>query len=129
MNNFEDVLIEKERESIVSSLIETNKDNVFLEYLNQDGKLALLSEILKEYPPSKSYRTRTTAALYILIKSLGVSRPLMFLSDLLDSKPVNINARITAAKKKGYLSSRVATSYQEAKAEYINVQSGKFFRV
>jgi hypothetical protein len=129
MNNFEDMLIEKEREVIVSSLIKTNKENVFLEYLNQEGKLAVLLEILKEYPPSKSYRTRTTAALYLLVKSLGISRPLIFLSDLLNSKPVNINARINAAKEKGYLSSRSAPSYQEAKDEYIRVQSGQFFRV
>jgi hypothetical protein len=95
MNNFEDMLIEKEREVVVSSLIKTNKDNVFLEYLNQEGKLAVLLEILKEYPPSKSYRTRTTAALYLLVKSLGISRPLIFLSDLLNSKPVNINANLS----------------------------------
>lgn len=129
MNSFNDVLIEKERKSIVSSLIETDKDKVFLEYLNQEGRVALLLEILEEYPPSKKYRTRTTAALYSLIKSLDISKPLIFLSNLLDSKPENINQRIQIAIEKGYLSSRSASSYQEAKAQYINMQSEKFSRV
>ena len=126
MNSFNDVLIEKERESIVSSLIETDKDKVFLEYLNQEGKMALLLEILKEYPPSRSSRTRTTAALYSLIKSLSISKPLIFLSNLLDSKPENINQRIQTAIEKGYLSNRSAPSYQKAKIEYIKVHSGNF---
>jgi hypothetical protein len=119
-------MIEKERKSIVSSLIETDKDKVFLDYLNQDGKMALLSEILKEYPPSKKLRTRTTASLYSLIKSLGISRPLIFLSNLLDSKPANINQRIQVAIEKGYLSSRSASSYQEAKTEYIKLHLRNF---
>lgn len=123
MNSFNDVLIEKERKSIVSSLIETNKDRIFLEYLNQDGKMALLSEILEEYPPSKKFKTKTTASLYSLIKSLGISRPLIFLSNLLDSKPENINQRIQMAIEKGYLSSRSAPSYQEAKTEYITLHN------
>jgi hypothetical protein len=126
MNSFNDVLIEKERKSIVSSLIETDKDKVFLEYLNQEGRMALLTEILNEYPPSKKFRTRTTAALYSLIKSLGISRPLIFLSDLLESKPANINQRIQIAIEKGYLSGRSAPSYQEAKTEYIKFHSGNF---
>ena len=126
MNNFSDLMIEKERKSIVSSLIETDKDKVFLDYLNQDGKMALLSEILKEYPPSKKLRTRTTASLYSLIKSLGISRPLIFLSNLLDSKPANINQRIQVAIEKGYLSSRSASSYQEAKTEYIKLHLRNF---
>jgi hypothetical protein len=127
MNNFEDILIEKERDSIVSFLMQTDRDKIFLEYLNQEGRLALLSEILKEYPPTSDYRSRSkmTATLYLLVKSLGISKPLIFLSALLKSKPANINQRLWTAIDNGYISGRSAPTYREAKAEYINIQSGK----
>ena len=127
MDEIENMLIEKERDSIVSFLMQTDRDKIFLEYLNQEGRVALLSEILKDYPPPVSYKSRSmaTATLYLLVKSLGISKPLMFLSDILKSKPANINQRIKVAIDNGYISDRAAPTYREAKTAYINVQSGK----
>jgi len=126
MNNFIEVLEEKELEAVVSSLVKTNKDAPFLKYLNDEGRKALFFELIREYPIKKGKSwTKTTAALYSLAKSLGISRILLFLSELLDAPTANINQRIQIAVDKGYISSRNydEKDYQQAKENYIKVYS------
>jgi len=122
MNDFVSVLESKEIDSIVSSLVCTDKDRLFLKYLNDDGRKALFFEILKEYPLKKGMsRIKTTAALYLLAKSLGISKVNTFLSKTLDVKLFNINSRIHVAKDKGYVVDGIG--YIEAKQNYVALQS------
>jgi len=126
MNSFIKVLEEQDTEVVVSSLVKTNKDVAFLKYLNDEGRKALFFEIFKEHPIKKGVsRSKATASLYVLAKSLGIGKVLLFLSELLNSKPANIHGRITIAKKKGYIPSVIKNSvgYEEAKLNYITMNS------
>jgi len=124
MNSFIKVLEEQDTEIVVSSLVKTNKDVAFLKYLNDEGRKALFFEVIKEYPikRGKSW-TMTTGALYSLAKSLGISRILLFLSEILNAPTVNINQRIKLAVDKGYIPSRNFDDkdYQKAKENYIKM--------
>jgi hypothetical protein len=124
MNSFIEVLEEKDLESVISTLVHTNKDVPFLKYLNNEGRKALFFEVIKEHPirRGKSW-TMTTGALYSLAKSLGISKILLFLSELLGAPTVNINQRIKLAVDKGYIPSRDYDDkdYQQAKEKYIKM--------
>lgn len=124
MNSFIEVLEEQDTEIVVSSLVKTNKDVAFLKYLNDEGRKALFFEVIKEHPikRGKSW-TMTTGALYSLAKSLGISKILLFLSDILDAPTANINQRIQIAIEKGYITSRNYSDkdYQKAKEKYIKM--------
>jgi 3-polyprenyl-4-hydroxybenzoate decarboxylase len=126
MNSFIEVLEEQDTEIVVSSLVKTNKDVAFLKYLNNEGRKALFFEVIKEYPikRGKSW-TMTTGALYSLAKSLGISKILLFLSEILNAPTVNINQRIKLAVDKGYIPSRNYDDkdYQQAKENYIKMYS------
>jgi len=126
MNSFIEVLEEQDTEIVVSSLVKTNKDVAFLKYLNDEGRKALFFEVIKEHPikRGKSW-TMTTGALYSLAKSLGISKILLFLSEILNAPTVNINQRIKLAVDRGYIPSRnfEDKDYQQAKENYIKMYS------
>jgi hypothetical protein len=67
----------------------------------------------------------TTGALYSLAKSLGISKILLFLSEILNAPTVNINQRIKLAVDRGYIPSRnfEDKDYQQAKENYIKMYS------
>jgi hypothetical protein len=121
MSDFQNTLTEKETESILSALINTDKDTLFIKYLNQDGRMALFQSIIKEYPIKRvASRVYTTVLVYNLLKSLGISRPQQILGGLFNTNVRAINQRIQTAKAKGY--SKV-NSFDEAKKQYIEAMS------
>jgi hypothetical protein len=123
MRDIENVLAERDLRSLIGSLISLDKDTIVIDYLNQEGKLVLFYELLREYPLTKKMtRVQKTAVLYGLVKALGISRPRQVLAEVLGSIPNNINQRIENAKKKGFLDNHVP-SYQEAKQRYIAAYS------
>lgn len=119
--SFEETLLEKEAESIVLSLIHSDKDGLLLPYLNQDGRVALFRSIIKEYPVKRvNNRVYTTILVYNLLKSIQVSRPQQLLGEMFGAKSGAINQRIQAAKARGYSQ---ANSFEEAKKQYIEAMS------
>lgn len=125
MNDFNKALTQRETESILLSLIDTNKDNLMIDFLNSDGRMALFETIIKEYPIKRvENRVLTTVLVYNLVKSLGISKPIKFISELMDSKPGNITQRIEVAKKRGYIVDRNPIDFTVAKKQYIEAMKG-----
>jgi hypothetical protein len=124
-DNLKETLTQREIESILLSLIDTNKDNLMIDYLNSDGRVALFKAIIKEYPIKRvENRVLTTVLVYNLVKSLSISRPLKLISELMDSKPENITQRIEVAKKRGYMVDRSPIDFALAKQQYIEAMKG-----